>query len=124
VGPFPSRSYFGDAVDGDIPFVGFEAQVDFVGCAAGEWFCFCDGFHFHVVSVADLGFAVEEFHLQEADLHVDVLVDKGHLGWSDGIELFDEVSEVTAEISMLVERLHLWAGPVLLGISRLGGKEN
>ncbi len=37
------------------------------------------------------GFAVEELHLQEADLHMDQLMDQGHLGGCDGVELFDEV---------------------------------
>jgi len=31
------------------------------------------------------GFAVEESHLQEADLHVDELVDEGDLGGCDGL---------------------------------------
>ena len=37
------------------------------------------------------GLAVEEFHLQEADLHVDELVDEGYLAGCDRVELFDVV---------------------------------
>ena len=124
-------------IDGDVAFVGFETQVDFVGRATGEFLGVSDGFDFYVVAVADVGFAigdfgthcfdesldfggetvqlshdggeevygfredvfnaeahgfaVEEFHLQEADLHVDELVNESHFGWCDGVELFDEV---------------------------------
>ena len=46
------------------------------------------------------GLAVEVFHLEEADLHVDELVDEGHLARGDGVELFDEVGSDTSWSAM------------------------
>ena len=39
------------------------------------------------------GLVEEEFHLEEAELLVDELVDEADFGWSDGFELFEIVGD-------------------------------
>ena len=53
----------------------------------GDW-----GFE-DVVNADAHGLVEEEFHLQEAKLLMDELVDENDLGWSDWLELIEQVGD-------------------------------
>jgi len=83
---FALGDFLTEEFDGALDFGGEPVELAEDGREKG------DRFGDDVFDAEAHGFAVEEFHLEEAELHVDELMDERDLCRCDWVELFDEVS--------------------------------
>ena len=72
-----------DCFDGTLDAGGETVQFSHDVGEEGDWSCE------DVFDAEAHGLVEEEFHLQEAELLVDELVDENDLGWSDWLELIE-----------------------------------
>ena len=79
--------FFAEDFDGALDADGEAIELAHEGGDEGQ------GFGEDVIDAEAHGFAVEVLDLEEADLHLDELVDEGDLGGGDGVELFDVVGD-------------------------------